>query len=143
VTAAVAVRRVVSVAIASCCPGPTRPSQRSGRGDRAPRRPATLDIHLETRKALELELGGVWSARLPNDLRDLRQHAFLRCGDVQVVVLASRVNHCGHNAVRDVIDVRKRPRLLAGPEDLQWISPPLPFRTSSMRRRGRAAPCPR
>jgi hypothetical protein len=25
------------------------------------------------------------------------------------------VNHCGHNAVRDVIDVRKRPRLLAGP----------------------------
>jgi hypothetical protein len=33
----------------------------------------------------------------------------------EVYVLASRVNHCGHNAVRDVIDVPKRPHLFAGP----------------------------
>src|SRR6476646_4200453 len=95
-----------SLRAASCCPRPSRPVQRSGRGDPgAPRRRATLDIHLETRKALELELGAVWSTRLPNDPRDLRQYAFLRCGDVEAYVLASRVNHCGHNAVRDVIDV--------------------------------------
>ena len=83
------------------------------------RRPAALDVDLEARQVLELELGRVVARRLPADRGDLGDGALLARRDVEVLVEPVRVAGRGDDAVGDVVDVRQRPRLLAGAEDRQ------------------------
>src|SRR5207302_2601263 len=83
------------------------------------RGPAALNVDVEAREALELELLRVLPARLPNDLRDLRDGQLARGGDVEVLVLARARAQCRDDALGDVVDVREGARLFARAEDLQ------------------------
>ena len=80
-------------------------------------RPAALDVDLEARQVLELELGGRTVGGRPHDARDLRDGQLIRRRHVEVLVQPGRVGHRGDDAVGDVGHVRERPRLLARAED--------------------------
>src|SRR5689334_10579833 len=67
----------------------------------------------------EFELCSLETAGHPDEPGDLRYRPLLGCGDVEVLVLARRVDHGGDDAVCDVIDVGQGAGLLAGSEDLQ------------------------
>ena len=91
------------------------------------------------RQVLELEVGRVVAARLPDDPGDLAHGQLIRGGHVEVLADRGVVRERGRDAVRDVVDVRERAGLLARPEDRERALAP---RARARSGRGRCARCP-
>src|SRR5436190_3606894 len=72
------------------------------------RGPPALDVDLETRPRLELEVVRRIAAGLPDHAGNVRHRALLAGRDVEILVLAVRRGHRGNDPVGNVVDVRER-----------------------------------